>query len=66
MTPIEERIARLEKAVFGASQEPSRDDWQKSVGMFHADPVMREILDDVRKARDQEREQARLTNKHTQ
>lgn len=62
MTPIEERIARLEKAVFGTRQEPSRDDWQKSVGMFRGDPVMKEILDDVSEARHQEREQARLAN----
>ena len=66
MTPIEERIARLEKEVFGTRQEPSRDDWQKSVGMFRGDPVMKEILDDVSKAREQEREQACLANKHIQ
>ena len=66
MTPIEEQIARLEKAVFGEHQEPSRDDWQKSVGMFRGDPVMQEILDDVRKARDRERELSRLMNDQTQ
>ena len=66
MTPIEERVARLEKAVFGARQEPSRDDWQKSVGMFRGDPIIQEILDDVRKARDREREQSRLSNDQTQ
>lgn len=66
MTPIEERIARLEKAVFGTHQEPSRNDWQKSVGMFRGDPVMKEILDDVRKARGQEREQARQASNESQ
>lgn len=66
VTPIEERIARPERAVFGTHQEPSRDDWQKSVGMFRGDPVIKEILDDVRKARDQEREQARLASNHPQ
>lgn len=66
MTHIEERIARLEKAVFGKHQEPSRDDWQKSVGMFRGDPVMKEILDDVRQARDQEREQARVASNRPQ
>ena len=66
VTPIEERIDRLEKAVFGKRQEPSRDDWQKSVGMFRGDPVMKEILDDVRQARDQEREQARLASNRPQ
>ncbi len=66
MTPIEERIDRLEKAVFGKRQEPSRDDWQKSVGMFRGDPVMKEILDDVRQSRNQEREQARLASNRPQ
>lgn len=66
MTPIEERIARLEKAVFATHQEPSRNDWQKSVGMFRGDPVMKEIQDDVRKARDQEREQARQASNEPQ
>lgn len=66
MTPIEDRIARLEKAVFGTHQEPSRNGWQKSVGMFRGDPVMKEILDDVRKARDQEREQARQASNEPQ
>ena len=66
VTPIEERIDRLEKAVFGKRQEPSRDDWQKSVGMFRGDPVMKEILDDVRQARHQERERARLASNRPQ
>jgi hypothetical protein len=66
VTPIEERIDRLEKAVFGKRPEPSRDDWQKSVGMFRGDPVMKEILDDVRQARNQEREQARLASNRPQ
>ena len=28
MSTIEDRVAKLEKAVFGVSPEPSRDDWQ--------------------------------------
>jgi|GEM_PF-4776245 len=47
VTPIEERVSRLEHAVFGAKAEPARDDWQRTVGMFRGDPVMREIIDDV-------------------
>jgi len=66
MTPIEERIARLEQAVFGAKTEPSRDDWQKTVGMFRGDPVMKEILDDVREARQREREAACESNDNLQ
>lgn len=59
VTPIEERVSRLEKAAFGLKAEPARDDWQRSVGMFRGDSVMKEILDDVREAREREREAAR-------
>jgi len=52
MTPIEERVSRLEQAVFGAKPEPYRDDWQRTVGMFRGDPTMEEILDDAREARE--------------
>ena len=54
MSTIEDRVAKLEKAVFGVSPEPSRDDWQRTVGMFRGDPVMKEILDEVREARERE------------
>lgn len=56
---IEERVAKLEKAVFGDNEEPGRDDWQSTVGMFRGDPVMKEILDDVKTNREREREEAR-------
>lgn len=59
MSSIEERVLKLEKAVFGPSAEPDRDDWQKTVGMFRGDPVMKEILDDVKAAREREREESR-------
>ncbi len=58
MNPIEERVAKLEEAVFGDS-EPGRNEWQSTVGMFRGDPVMKEILDDVHANREQEREKAR-------
>jgi len=59
MSTIEDRVAKLESAVFGARPEPSRDDWQRTVGMFRGDPVMKEILDEVREAREREREASR-------
>lgn len=65
MTPIEERVSRLEHAVFGGKSEPARDEWQASVGMFCGDPVMKEILDDSREARDREREAARTLDDPT-
>ena len=59
MSSIEDRITKLEHAVFGKNAEPSRDEWQTTVGMFRDDPVMKEILDDVQNARELERKEAR-------
>lgn len=59
MSSIEDRISKLEHAVFGKNAEPGRDEWQTTVGMFRDDPVMKEILDDVQKARERERKKAR-------
>ncbi len=59
MSSIEDRITKLERAVFGKNAEPGRDEWQATVGMFRGDPVMKEILDDVQESREREREQAR-------
>jgi hypothetical protein len=60
MSSIEDRLQKLEKAVFGPSAELGRDDWQKTVGMFRGDPVMKEILEDVLDARELERKEAAL------
>ena len=63
---LEERVARLEKLfdewVLGPLDrgEPGRDDWMKSVGMFAGDPVMKEIIDEGRRVREQDRQQTRL------
>lgn len=59
MSSIEDRVAKLELAVFGRNSEPGCDEWQLTVGMFRDDPVMKDILDEVRKAREQERTDAR-------
>lgn len=59
MSSIEDRITKLEEAVFGPHAEPGPDEWQTTVGMFRGDPVMKEILDDVKAAREREREEAR-------
>ena len=60
MPSIEDRIAKLEEAVFGtAGRTPGKDDWQKTVGMFKDDPIMKEITDGALEAREEERRQAR-------
>ena len=41
MSTVEERIERLEMAVFGKKAETGRDDWQKTVGMFRGNETMK-------------------------
>jgi len=57
---VEERLDRLEKVVEGVVDRLSRPadsnkDWQRTIGMFDGDPVMREIIDEALRARDEER-----------
>ena len=63
--PLEERVTRLEQLYDdwlrgqGDRREPGRDDWLKTVGMFAGDPVMKEIIEEGRRVRAQDREQTR-------
>lgn len=64
-TTLEARVARLEKLFdeLVHSQvdrhEPGRDEWQKTVGMFAGDPVMKEIIEEGRHVREEDRRQTR-------
>jgi hypothetical protein len=65
---LEERVARLENfmdsIVRGKPGEPpKRKDWRRTIGMFDGDPVMKEIIDEALRMRDEER---RLVNEHEQ
>ena len=63
---LEERVARLEKLfddwVHGQldRRDPGRDDWMKTVGMFAGDPVMKEIIEEGRRVREQDRQQSQM------
>ena len=63
---LEERVARLEKLfddwVHGQLDRrgPGRDDWMKTVGMFAGDPVMKEIIEEGRRVREQDRQQTQM------
>lgn len=54
MSSVEERIAKLENAVFG-KEVPRKKDWQKTIGRFRDDPIMDQIIDGALRARDDER-----------
>jgi hypothetical protein len=63
---LEERVSRLEQLyedwVHGelAGRQAGRDDWLKTLGMFAGDPVMKEIIEEGRLVREQDRQQSCL------
>jgi hypothetical protein len=54
---LEQEVARLSKLVPGESQPPEKH-WRSTLGMFAGDPVMKEIIEEGRKIRERDREQA--------
>jgi len=60
---LEERVTRLERLYddwFRGQldrREPGPDDWLRSVGMFAGDLVMREIIEEGFRVREQDRQQ---------
>jgi hypothetical protein len=56
---ITESLER-EEVVFGAPRmEPEKDEWQRTVGMFDGDQIMKEITDGALELREEERRKAR-------
>jgi hypothetical protein len=65
---LEERVAALEKEVAQLvsklrSDEPGRDDWKLTLGMFANDPIMKEIDKEALKIRAADRRRARRKRK---
>jgi hypothetical protein len=62
---LEERVAALEQEVARLTRqkqpddEPGRDDWKSTVGMFANDPIMKEIDEEARKIREEDRRRTR-------
>jgi hypothetical protein len=62
---LEERVARLEKRLEelvqekSAANQPLRKDWRRTVGMFKGDPIMKEIIDEALRMREEERREVR-------
>jgi hypothetical protein len=61
---IDERMAILEREVARLGQLLAREpvsngkDWRSTLGMFAGDAIMKEIIEEGRKLREREREQA--------
>jgi hypothetical protein len=57
---LDDRVAALEREVARlARQQPVSKNWRSTLGMFADDPVMKEIIEEGRKLREQDREQTR-------
>ena len=60
---LEERLARVEQLLddlIRKSERPKREkDWRRTVGMFDDDPVMKEIIDEGRRIREEDRQAPR-------
>ena len=66
---LEERVTQLEQQLAAIAKdrhktaedrqsdtgEPGRDDWTRTVGMFDGDPVMKDIIDETLKVREEDR-----------
>jgi hypothetical protein len=66
---IEQRLERLERIVDELRQQatrrpdqPGRDDWRRTIGMFANDPIADEIIDETLKIREEERRTFRDDN----
>ena len=61
-SPIEQRVARLERLVAEFTGQPNasprQKDWRRTIGMFAGDPVMKEIIDAGRQIREEDRKKA--------
>lgn len=59
---LEERVATLEHLVAQllppAGHVEPRKDWRRTVGMFDGDPIMREIIAEGQRIRDDDRQSA--------
>ncbi len=63
---LEDRVTRLEKQmdvlIRGLRQvesEPGPHEWIESVGMFRGDPVVKEMIDEASRSRNEQRQRAR-------
>jgi hypothetical protein len=55
---LDERVAALEREVARLSNRIAGKDWRSTIGMFAGDPIMQEIIEEGRKIRERDREQA--------
>ena len=57
MSRVEQLLDQLLQSQQPTSEQPGRDDWQRTFGMFAGDPVMKEIIDAGQRIREEDRRQ---------
>lgn len=59
---LEERVEKLEKLVDILMHRPDvsarKKDWRRTAGMFDGDPLMKEIIEEGRRIREEDRRKA--------
>jgi hypothetical protein len=59
VTALEEAVAKLTSSLPGQKAPPEYD-WRSTIGMFANDPIMKEIDEEGRKIREEDRRRAGL------
>ena len=59
MSRVEQLLDQLLQSKRPTSEQPGRDDWQQTFGMFAGDPVMKEIMKEIIDAGQRIREEDR-------
>ncbi len=60
---LEERVAELERLMATVIQQPGSQtrekNWRRTVGMFKDDPILKELIEEGRRIREEDRRQTR-------
>lgn len=55
VTALERQVEQLTKRLLPGEKVPPKKDWRSTVGMFANDPIMKEIDEEGRKIREEDR-----------
>ncbi len=55
VTALEQQLERLAERLLPGEKLPPKKDWRSTIGMFANDPIMKEIDEEGRKIREEDR-----------
>lgn len=56
---LEEQVERLSRRLLPGQKEPPPKDWRRTIGMFAGDEVMKEIDEEGKRIREEDRKRTR-------